>query len=78
MKLMAVASPSKLTNISTRGSVETSDNVMIGGFIIVGTPEDSADKGAWAIVGRRAVLCSRNVGRSFFADIFRLNSHSSE
>lgn len=30
------ASPSKLINISTRGSVETSENVMIAGLIIVG------------------------------------------
>lgn len=30
------ASPTKLTNISTRGRVETVDNVMIGGFIIGG------------------------------------------
>ena len=30
------AANSKLANISTRGLVETSDNVMIGGFIIVG------------------------------------------
>jgi Subtilase family len=30
------ASPSKLINFSTRGSVETTDNVMIGGLIIVG------------------------------------------
>ena len=28
------ASPSLLTNISTRGAVETGDNVMIGGFIV--------------------------------------------
>lgn len=31
------ASPSKLTNISTRGRVGTGDNVMIGGFIIGGS-----------------------------------------
>ena len=30
------ASPSKLINISTRGRVNSGDNVMIGGFIIVG------------------------------------------
>ena len=33
----AGASPSKLTNISTRGPVGTGDDVMIGGFIIEGT-----------------------------------------
>ena len=31
------ANPSKLINISTRGRVETGDNVMIGGFIIGGS-----------------------------------------
>jgi hypothetical protein len=31
------ASPSKLVNISTRGRVETGDNVMIGGFIVEGS-----------------------------------------
>jgi hypothetical protein len=31
------ASPSKLSNISTRARVETGDNVMIGGFIIEGS-----------------------------------------
>jgi hypothetical protein len=31
------ASSARLTNLSTRGRVETSDNVMIGGFIIGGT-----------------------------------------
>jgi len=31
------ASPSKLVNISTRGRVETGDNVMIGGFVIEGS-----------------------------------------
>jgi len=30
------ASPAKLPNISTRGFVQTGDNVMIGGFIITG------------------------------------------
>src|SRR5205807_6991779 len=29
--------PSRLANISTRGLVQTGDNVMIGGFIIQGT-----------------------------------------
>jgi len=33
----ATASSSRLTNISTRGRVETGDNVMIAGFIIGGT-----------------------------------------
>jgi len=31
------ASPAKLINISTRGRVDIGDNVMIGGFIIIGT-----------------------------------------
>lgn len=35
------AAQSQLANISTRGFVETDDNVMIGGFIIGGSGEDS-------------------------------------
>jgi hypothetical protein len=32
---------SKLANISTRGLVQTADNVMIGGFIVLGpNPQD--------------------------------------
>ncbi|HMJ05368.1 MAG TPA: hypothetical protein VK474_03840, partial [Chthoniobacterales bacterium] len=34
---LAPAAPSQLANISTRGLVQTGDNVMIGGFIIGGT-----------------------------------------
>ena len=35
------ASPTKLANISTRGFVQTGDNVMIGGFIITGSSDSS-------------------------------------
>ena len=31
-------SPAKLANVSTRGFVQTGDNLMIGGFIIVNNP----------------------------------------
>ena len=33
---LALGADSRLANISTRGLVQTGDNVMIGGFIIVG------------------------------------------
>jgi len=31
------ATPAKLVNIATRGRVDTGDDVMIGGFIIIGS-----------------------------------------
>ncbi|MDQ6808570.1 MAG: hypothetical protein M3Z64_03980 [Verrucomicrobiota bacterium] len=33
-----VTSPAKLGNVSTRGAVQTGDNLMIGGFIVVSNP----------------------------------------
>ena len=37
-------SPSRLSNISTRGLVRTEDDVMIGGFIIEGSSIQPLDK----------------------------------
>ena len=46
------AASSHLANISTRGFVQTGDNVMIGGFILGGnTNTGIAVRGGWAIAG---------------------------
>lgn len=35
---LSLSSPAKLANVSTRGVVQTGDNIMIGGFIILNNP----------------------------------------
>lgn len=72
------ASPSKLINISTRGSVETSENVMIAGLIIVGNAPKTVLIGA---VGRRwemrRSLC-QEAWQILFYDYFPARCYCSE
>ena len=74
-----ISTSSALVNISTRGSVQTGDNVMIGGLIIAGSvPKTVLIRARGPSMGAAPIQHPRNFAKPVAAALFWIDGHCAE